>query len=103
MKKTVLGILVMAAVITVGTIGNYASARSHGRMYSNVSNNAVCHNYCISGNCLRSSGLNEYNYCGNCGVWGNCSGFADENGDGICDNYSNYVHSRNGMGRHMCH
>ena len=52
-----------------------------------------------NGSCAGFADANGDGVCDNCaGAGANCPGFADADGDGICDNYSN--NSCPGQGRH---
>lgn len=99
MKKTLVGILMAAMVLSVGATSAFAAGRGcgrghgHGRNHVNVTASGAGGNY--TGACNFVDADND-GICDNCNTYhGNCpsgsgcgQNYVDADGDGVCDNYA---------------
>ena len=85
MKKTVIGILAAAVVMSIGVVSAFAGGHGRGSRYTDANNDGVC-DY-AKGICDNCGGEREHKTH-------NGRYFADDDHDGACDHYG----TRQGQG-----
>lgn len=95
MKKTLVGILTAAMVLSVGAIGVFAAGKGTGRNFVDADDNGICDR---AENVCRYVDADNDGICDNCGAYQN-SGTSKNNFTGVDGSCHNHTEGHQGAGR----